>query len=96
MFEGYHGEVLKAIDSRMTLLSQVTPQDTQDSDIAESEDVFVDNTTEEVSETVSNEKTHSLYIYEGRMWYIPKNFTFPKKYETSYRMATVGQGATRI
>jgi len=76
MFEDYHGEVLKAIDSRITLLHQVAPQDTQDSDIADSEDVFADSTAEEVSETAAKKKTHRLYKHEGRMWHVPKNFTF--------------------
>jgi len=67
MFKYYHGEILKAIDSRMTLLSQATPQDTQHSEIAESEDVFEDSITEEVSETVAKKKTHRLYAYKCRM-----------------------------
>jgi len=77
IFEDYHGEVLKAIDSCMTLLSQATPQDTQDRDIAESEDVFPDITTEEVSKTAAKKKTNRLCTYEGRMWHVPKNFIFP-------------------
>jgi len=77
VFEDYHGEVLKAISSRMTLLSQATSQDTQNSDITESEDMFADSLTKEVSETAAKKKTHRLYTYEGRIWHVPKNFIFP-------------------
>ena len=78
MLEDYHREFLKAINSRMTLLSQVTIQDNQDSDINESEDLFVDSTTDEVSETAAKKNTHRLYPYKDRMWHAPKNFTFPE------------------
>jgi len=67
MFEDYYGEVLNKIDTHMTLLSQSTPKDTQDSNITEDEDVFVDRTTKEVSKTATKKKTHRLYIYEDRM-----------------------------
>ena len=77
MFEDYYGEVLKAINSRMTIFSQATPQDTQDNDNAESEDVFTDSITGDVSKTVAKKKTYILYAYEVRMWHVPKNFTFP-------------------
>jgi len=40
----------------MTLLSQATPQDIQDSDIVESEDVFSDSTAKEVSKNTSNKR----------------------------------------
>ena len=60
IFEDYHGEFLKAIDSRMALFNQATPQDIQDSDITESEYFFMDITTEEVSETAAKKKTHRL------------------------------------
>jgi len=40
----------------VTLLSQATPQDIQDSDIVESEDVFADITAKEVSKNAYNKR----------------------------------------
>ena len=53
MFTSFHGEILKAIDSKIILPGTALPQDPQDGDSAESDNIFVDGLTEEIGETAS-------------------------------------------
>ena len=99
MFQSFHGEILQAIDSKIVLLGTALPQDDpQDGDSAERDNIFVESLTEEVGETSSRNVTHRLYTYEGKMWQVPKNFTFPTntKLLTGWQLWVGGQPGYQV
>ena len=97
MFESFHGEILEAIDSKIKLIGIAVPQDPEDSN-TESDDIFVEGVTEEVKETIACTKTYRLYTYEGKMWQVPKKFTFPTnaKLLTGWQLWVGGQPGYQI
>ena len=98
MFQSFHGEILQAIDSKIVLLGTALPQDPQDGDSAESDNIFVESLTEEIGETAARNVTHRLYTYEGKMWQVPKNFTFPTnaKLLTGWQLWVRGQPGYQV
>ena len=99
MFESFHGEILEAINSKKLLLGTAVLQDVQDSDSVEKNDnIFVQSLTEEVNETIARTQTHRLFTYEGKMWQVPKNFTFPtnEKLLTGWQLWMGGQPGYQV
>ena len=79
MFEDYHGEVIKAIDERIKIISQnvINVEQQQDSNLDDDGAQFADGVTEDVDETPERQVQHRLYTYEGKMWHVPRNFLLP-------------------
>ena len=76
MFDEYHTQVIKVIDDQIKYI-YTDPQVEEAS--VEADNIFADSVMNDtVDDTnMENEVQHRLYIYAGKMWHVPSNFSFP-------------------
>ena len=95
MFDDYQDRVLKTIDDRMKDISmrpvvederETVVDNFADGDIDETEDINSDV-------NLAERQQHRLYTHCGKMWHVPKNFSFPTnaKLLTGWQLWVGGQ-----
>ena len=95
MFDDYQDRVLKTIDDRMKDIS-MRPVVEEEPEIVI--DNFADGGIDETGDinsdvNIAERKQHMLYTHGGKMWHVPKNFSFPTnaKLLTGWQLWVGGQ-----
>jgi hypothetical protein len=74
MFSDYHEQVLRAIDDRIKDIS-IVPQESVL--VQEHDNTYADSIIEGTRDGNIADVRHRLFTYQGKMWHVPQNFTFP-------------------
>ena len=79
MFNEYQDRVLKTIDDRMKDISMRPVVEEENDNVI---DNFTDGDIDEIQDinsdvNIAEREQHRLYTHSGKMWHVPKNFSFP-------------------